>query len=127
MMNVDVVDAGVIGGLEVDLVLIALTTELKISSFAHLLSAERPAKWCQKGLGSRGVARGQLVASGAASRTQVHLTDGRHCDLRWDLPGGQVLRLFHQVTVTRLYFLAPSSWYVYLVMLARELIENPDI
>ena len=123
MMNVDVVDAGVIGGLEVDLVLIALTTELKISSFAHLLSAERPAKWCQKGLGSRGVARGQLVASGAASRTQVHLTDGRHCDL----PGGQVLRLFHQVTVTRLYFLAPSSWYVYLVMLARELIENPDI
>ena len=29
-MNVDVVDAGVIGGLEVDLVLIALTTELKI-------------------------------------------------------------------------------------------------
>ena len=30
MMNVDVVDAGVVGGLEVDSVLIALSTELKI-------------------------------------------------------------------------------------------------
>ena len=30
MMNMDVVDAGVVGGLEVDSVLIALSTELKI-------------------------------------------------------------------------------------------------
>ena len=99
-MYVDLLDVGVEGRLEVDLGLVTWSTDLDFARCTPAKCGEAGKSVSERAGITRSSARALTGEHVAASRTQAHSCDGRHCDL----PGRQVLRLFHPVTVTRFYF-----------------------